>query len=99
MWWAASGVRPEKDRRKWEGLWLRRSEDRPSQGKYERHFSPQSLSRAIKPLIGVESRPSVQFSPVFLCNLKPVLTAELRLCRKSGESSPVPGRSGSPWSH
>jgi hypothetical protein len=50
-------------------------DDRPSQGKYGRHFSPQSPPRAIKPLISEESQPSVQFSPVFLFNLKPVLTA------------------------
>ena len=56
------------------GLWLKRSRDRPSQGKYGRRFSLQSLSRAIKPLIGVKLQPSVQFSPVLLCNLKPVLT-------------------------
>ena len=50
----------------------------PVSGKYRRHFSPQSLSQALEPLIGVESQPSVQFSPVFLCNLNPVLTSECR---------------------
>ena len=73
MWWATSRVRPRESVER-GGLWLKPSGDRPSQGKYGRRFSLQSLSRAIKPLIGVELQPSVQFSPVFLCNLKPVLT-------------------------
>ena len=74
MWWAASGVRLRKGS-DWGGLWLDRVDDRPSQGKYGRHFSPPSLSIPLKPLIGEESEPSVQFSPVFLCNLNPVLTS------------------------
>ena len=69
MCWATSGRQDARGLSKRERLWLNLTTDRPSQGIYGRSFSPQSLPRAIKPLIGAESLPSVQFSPVFLFNL------------------------------
>ena len=55
-------------------LFIDRPNDRPSPAKYGGRFSAQSLQTASAPLIGEETHPSVQFSPVILCNLNPVLT-------------------------
>src|SRR5206468_8729845 len=37
------------------GSWVTSPNDRPSEGKYGRHFSAQSLPQATSPLIGTES--------------------------------------------